>query len=479
MLFKNAPDASDVAANDHQHLVEKSPPELPDIEFEQQCGSLTTPNLLTDSYLLLGTTGLTGGIILNSLAEPWLYLGTTNDVQDKIQMMFEAGDLSSESNPPNVKRTFGQILRGEKSIEITKNLFCFNRKLALLEIPSTPEYINDYWEYSIDYKGTKYHSKKNNISFGVPTLKFGKLVNSNENSITNQCQLQQFDYKFEFQREDPSMQNLRTRAQTLIISLKINVIQILEPNSKLWPLLLHSTFGDTDTNVALHVQGQVPTPMIFPSLSKVNTLVSALGSTTFEQKKSHVSRDFVDYDLNFKMAEEFTTNSSEHGIKKKVVVITSFNNFALSSTSPYFHTKLKLEQDLATRIPELDELVILRPGPLIGSHTPEFIPGDPPKSTNGLLKPLSTVCYYKKACYDHKRHFLQSVTQVGLKTKMTEVFARLIYRSSCSWMFGYSVPVAKVAVVAAIRTIQKIQNDPESGGIRVQLIKSDELDVMV
>lgn len=440
--------------------------------------SLSTQRV-TDNVLILGATGLTGSLILANLAQPWIYLNATNDLQSKVDSLYPADPERFTKHNIFVKKPKSplcNILVRRKSIEVTKNLYCLARRpIAVEGMPL--DGLDASWEHTVRCKGFDLVCGKGGISRNCTLERNAAMY---ELASTNNCpgrviklQLQSFSFKLVYENSrDPHGD---TCGHALMVKLNINVICVIDTDSQRWPALLTDVFGEQPMKRGLIPQGQGLEGIShweFPSLGDVGTLVSALGSTRHQERKSSIPRHYVDYELNLTLAQEFCQRKAG-GTRKKIVVVTSFNSSLLSTVSNYFQTKLKLEQDLYTKVHGMDNLVLLRPGPLVGNHTPH---AQTPPATNKftfLPAALFNILVLKKRCFDRKVRLLRDLMKVGLRAKLSELGARLAYQRPCLQLVSNVNAAHKVAFVAASRAIYS----PDSASF-VELIKSDEIEKM-
>ncbi|SCV05027.1 LANO_0G16886g1_1 [Lachancea nothofagi CBS 11611] len=466
-----------------QILISSSPTSLVQIAKSLEGDILSVSKHRTvDNVLILGATGLTGGTIVAQLAQPWIYLNSTDEIQRKVNNLYPPNEKfeRSEKSHNFLKRSKSplcNVLTRKKTVEVVKNLFCFTRKPLEIGNVAPFEKLDAAWEHTVVYKGSSLVCKCDNFLCDEHLVSVGYLElpnKSQENFGTAiDIQIQQYTYHLTYENsQDAHGESCR---HSLTVDLKINVVSLIEKDSSKWPESLRTLFREEPTAASVVTKKLEQTIVWnFPPLRQVGTIISAMGSTSFQERKTKISRRFVDYELNMLMVQIFS-ESKMHGIEKKAVVITSFNNLFLSSTSEYFNTKLNLEQDLATNVPGLDKLVILRPGPLVGSHT-HTVANPDSQSVKPSFVPTTVFNIYrfKKSCVEHKLKFIKDVSNFGVRLKLSEICARLAYQRSCSPLLGYVVPAYKVAYAAAVRSIYS----PDRASF-VELIKSDQIEKMV
>lgn len=239
-------------------------------------------NRTVDSTLIFGITGLTGGLIAANLAQPWVYLNATNDLQRKISSLFPFSD-QLEKHHHFMRRTRSplcNLLTKEKSVEVTKNLFCFTRRSVTLE-QICLDGLDASWEHSIDYKGSKMVCSKENLSCEEPFVKRGTTTffqdASDAPAVTLTIQLQKFTYHLNY--DNSRDVHGETCRHTLMIQLRVNIILIVEEDSQKWPMLLTRIFGKHASKRPLIVKDtEEPILWTAPPLTQINTMVSSLGS---------------------------------------------------------------------------------------------------------------------------------------------------------------------------------------------------------
>ncbi|SCU91467.1 LAME_0E12618g1_1 [Lachancea meyersii CBS 8951] len=462
-----------------QILISSSPTSLVQIAKSLEGDLLSLSKHRTvDNAVVLGSTGLTGSLIIANLTQPWIYLSSTNEVQRKVDALCSPIE-KPEKNSHFFKRPKAplcNVLTRKKTVEIIKNLFCFTRKpLATGSAGSLGEH-NSAWEHSLAYKGSKLLCKSENFHCDEPVESVGflELPNHQEQNLDAaiEVQVQQYCYRLTYENlQDTHGESCR---HTLIIELKINVVTLIEKDSFKWPKLFSTLFGEEPTAASVVTKKLEQTILwTFPPIKQIGTILSALGFTSFQERASKISRGFVDHDLNMQMIQIFS-QSKAVSVKKKAIVITSFNNYFLSSTCEYFRIKLSLEQDLATKVTGLDKLIILRPGPLVGSHSQAKNTHEPSlQSPKPAFVPKTFFAIYrlKRSCLEHKVRFVRDLSKFGLKTKLSEICAKIAYQRCCSPLIGYVVPAYKVAYVVAINSL--FSGDSDSF---VEVIKSDQID---
>ncbi|CEP62279.1 Him1p LALA0_S05e01970g [Lachancea lanzarotensis] len=431
-----------------------------------------------DNIMVLGATGLTGSLIIANLIQPWIYLNSTNEIQRKLDNLGPSTELLDKNNHffKRPKQPLCNVLTRKKTVEITKNVFCFSRKPIE---PGTVGSLSEHdsgWEHSIRYRGSTLLCRYENFECDEPVVSMGYVelpvsLQQQEEKTAIEMHVQQYSYRLKY--ENSQDEHGQTCRHTLTVELKINVVSLIEKDSEKWPELFKTLFGEEPTTASV-VTKKLEQTMLwnFPSLKQVGTIISALGSSDHQQRTTNISRSFVDYDLNMQMIQVFS-QSKDVTTPKKAVVITSFNNLLLSSVSRYFNTKLSLEQDLATRVPGLDKLIILRPGPLVGSHSSNNTGDSSLQETKPAFIPETLFAIYrvKRSCLRRKIRFARDLSTYGLKLKLGEIVARIAYHRSCSPLIGYVVPAYKVAYVAVLKSLYLTDGD----GF-VEVIKSDKID---
>ncbi|CUS20932.1 LAQU0S02e01662g1_1 [Lachancea quebecensis] len=432
---------------------------------------------VVDNFLILGATGLTGSLILANMVQPWIYLNATRDLQNKVDSIYPADAERFARHNIFVKKPRSplcNILVRRKSIDITKNLYCLARRPVTVEdVPL--DGLDDSWEHEIRCKGFDLFCAKGDISREnalEQSATMYQLVGTNKcpGRVIN-VQLQSFSFKLAYRNSRDSHGD--TCGHTLMVRLNINIICVIDTDSQRWPVLLTDVFGEQPRKrelISHETQGTLHWE--FPSLGDVSTLVSALGSTRHQERKSSIPRHYVDYELNLTLAQEFCQRKTP-GTKKKIVIVTSFNSSLLTTVSNYFQTKLKLEQDLYSKVHGMDNLVLLRPGPLVGNHTPRSQIHSVTNRPSFLPVTLFNILILKKRCFDRKVKLVRDLMKIGLRAKLSELGARIAYQRPCLQLIGNVNAVDKVAFVAATRAICCLDS-----ASFVELIKSDEIEKM-
>ncbi|SSD60285.1 uncharacterized protein SCODWIG_02046 [Saccharomycodes ludwigii] len=485
-----------------------------------------------DNIILLGSTGLTGSLILENLTKPWIYLPPFSDTCTKKFLDKSLGNFKHWGLSPTLPT-------------IEKTIYCFNRHIKNIPVFTTTsnKSADTGDDTNTDYtfltanneldsncfikihtdgnnKNDNNHDNKENIAeciYGLirENIKCKTLNNETINSIGNfklnnttpdssetqettvKCSITKLEYNLSFQKKNQP--NEEKEKEIIKLTFKFNIIQIIEPDSSKWSTLITNIFQDKSLDITYSSPVDLTIKWKFPNLLKINVLVSALGSNSFKATEEQKDREYVDYYLNFQLSQIFcdidknNMNRSDSVIPpiyKKIIVITSFNSVVLSTTSDYFHTKWRLENDLFTKVPHLNHLVILRPGPLIGSHNKENNSGTFFSMQEKTEKDNGTSCKYmtsllrnyNKSAQQTKLSKLNNVPKafplahnLDFKTKVSEMIAAGVYHRKCSWMFGYAVPVKKVALQAALKAIESNYISSE-GDKKIEFIKSEDID---
>lgn len=363
-----------------------------------------------ENFILLGSSGLTGYMVLQGFMSPWV-------------------GASFDEN--TVTRTYWCFNRNKKSLEIN-----------LDKLPQT-------WTAIIELTGEQYIIRKNDVIIKQHIVEQGKIG-------TVECHWDQYDWGLVLSTGE-------------VKSVLINIIQIIESDSNKWSWFFANLFTGTCKTL------DERTRIYLPSIDEIPTLISTLGSSSWESRKGKTTRSHVDYNLNMDLAKSFAPDPHKTSVKH-MVIVTSFNNLALGCISPYFRTKQKLENDLMHQVPGLTHLTILRPGPLIGQHGKpiSLLPTAPDGS--GIIYR----CYFwKKNIMKVNINWLNQVRDVGPCKKISELVALATYHLPGNWLVGYSIPAAKVARVAAQEALIKralIKQNPNALVVEVTTWSSQEMD---
>ncbi|AMD19735.1 HCL416Wp [Eremothecium sinecaudum] len=363
-----------------------------------------------ENYVILGSTGLTGSMVLQGFMSPWVGASLTEDT---------------------VTRTYWCFNRNKKSLEIN-----------LDKLPQT-------WTAIIEYSGEQHILRKNDVVIRQHIVEQGKLGHV-------ECHWDQYDWGLVLPTGE-------------VKNIVINVVQLIESDSNKWC----ETFTNLFTGARKLLDDR--TPIYLPSVDQISTLVSTLGSSSWESRKEKTTRSFVDYTLNLQLAKAFAPDATKSTLKH-MVIVTSFNNLALGVISPYFRTKQKLENDLTHEVPGLTHLTILRPGPLVGQHGKQLsLLPTAPEGCSIIYR-----CYFwKKNAVKARINWLSQVRDVGPSKKVSEIVARATYHLPGNWLVGYSIPAAKVARVATQEALAKrtlIEQDPTALVVEVTTWSSQEMD---
>lgn len=413
---------------------------------------------IQNNYLILGSSGLTGNLTLENLIQPWIYLETTNFLQN--QIVYNSDIFDKVIDPENNK----------KELHIIQNFWCFNRKMVKCIIPTDVEDINEDWESLLIYDSKVFICRKEDIIIKPPEKKYGTLNTEGIEFCHNE-----FNFILSFKENCRDLNQEKVymigKPNNIVAFFKFNVFQLLIPQSNQWSKIFQNLFIGC-SRLLTAVDGSTTTINI-PPVSDISTMISTLGTNSIKAKRDGISRFYVDHDLNLNMAQLFAPNERNSDVKKRIVIVTSFNNIPLSFASPYFHCKLKVEQDLKLKVPGITELVILRPGPLIGNHCKPSHLSAPPDTTNKFLEPCIRMYYYKKNLLEFKHQFVTQCKEIGIKTRLSELIAQISYRKPGSWLIGYSLPVEKLAFITAINGLLP---SSKSDQLQITIIKSEEID---
>ncbi|AET41471.1 Him1p Ecym_8185 [Eremothecium cymbalariae DBVPG len=332
-------------------------------------------------------------------------------------------------------------------LKLTKNIWCFNRRLKTVDFSISK--LPPTWTAVVNYGGEPHIIRKYDLKIKQHITEIGKLDGL-------EFQWDQFDWELKLPTDE-------------VKNVTVNVFQIIQNDSKKWD----KTFSELFTGNRKPLNDRIE--VYLPSIDQVETLISTLGSSSWESRKMKTPRSFVDYTLNMDMAKVFAPDQKKSLIKH-MVIVTSFNNLALGVLSPYFRTKQKLENDLTYDVPGLTHLTILRPGPLIGQHGKQIILAPQLPVGSGVLYK----CYaWKRSLLKAKLHWLSQVKDVGPSKKVTELIAKATYHLPGNWIVGYSIPSSKVARIAAKEAMTKrnlARNDSDALVVEVTLWSSQEMD---
>lgn len=97
---------------------------------------------------------------------------------------------------------------------------------------------------------------------------------------------------------------------------------------------------------------------IIQDLEHIDTVFYSIGAT----KSSRVKQSVIDLDLTITLL----TACKQHGVQN-CFIVTTFNNFLLSTTSSYFRLKRKVELQVLKL--GFNKTIFLRPGPLVGDRS--------------------------------------------------------------------------------------------------------------
>lgn len=213
-----------------------------------------------------------------------------------------------------------------------------------------------------------------------------------------------------------------------IVTSKIVVQFVIEPDSGKWKAMLPAVLMARKK----HKEAQ----------NWKFSIVSSLGSTAYQSRKSGISRDWVENTLNQDILTAITGKAELRESLKQFIIVTSFNNKYLSQFLPYFQTKASLEAAIKDQLQgEKVQIVIFKPGPLIGSHGKRVIFRQP--ELRGSL--LGCIMNYKKAVVKHYFTRIKEWPRVGFGTRGAEFVASMTYGVPGSSLLGYPVKSSDVA----------------------------------
>ncbi|AGO10708.1 AaceriAGR348Wp [[Ashbya] aceris (nom. inval.)] len=342
-----------------------------------------------------------------------------NDTGENYVLLGSTGLTGSQVLQELITPWIGAPLEGVTA----RTYWCFSRKFQNIEVDISN--LPKTWTAVVEFEGEKHVIRKNDVRLIRHLSECGGMLGL-------KCHWDQYNW-------DVVLTTGEIRNATL------NVVQVVQPDSRRWPDLFNKMFtGGVRTFNAY-------SEIYMPAITEIETLISTLGSTSWEARKSQAPRAFVDYTLNMQMAKTFAPDPKK-GTVKHMVIVTSFNHLALGMVSTYFRTKQRLENDLTYDVPGLTHLTILRPGPLLGEHgsKPVISPTNP--DTGNML----TRCYtWKRNVIRTQFNWLAQVKEVGPTTKVTELVAKATYHLPGNWIVGYSIPAGRVAQIAAQEALVK------------------------
>ncbi|QLL33381.1 hypothetical protein HG536_0E02920 [Torulaspora globosa] len=401
----------------------------------------------TDHLLLFGSTGLVGSLTLNELRKINFHLNNSQDIQQK---------LDSCQRPEVVNFRFDKFI------------YCINRKIKQFCNAGDGQFTETHGFQILKYNKKEYSlSKIKKLPPGVSTVS-DKSPIGDDLSISKTISIKG-DYieeilNFCIDKQRYQVDYVSDSAERISLTFNIYAIQIASPDSRKWTGLLPLIFSGCVNIKSKAANGIMETRL--PPLDEIPTMICALGSSSSGHPNKTVDRNYADHELTFQLVRVF--NNCE---RKRLVIITTFNNVLISRIFPYFRTKSKLEYDLQYKLsPRLGQLVLLRPGPLVGDHTDLKERRVTVKHSSNLLK---QILYYKKCCFQCKLLLFKECRRTGFRTKASEIIAKSMYRKPGSWILGYCLPASKVAHTAALKAVE-----PPADGTKhlVEIITSEEMD---
>ncbi|QLQ80938.1 hypothetical protein HG537_0E02930 [Torulaspora globosa] len=399
----------------------------------------------TDHLILFGSTGLVGSLTLNELRKTDFHLNNYQDIQQK---------LDSCQRPEVVNFRFDKFI------------YCINRKIKQLCSPGDGQFNEKDGFEILKYNKKEYSvSKIKRLPPGISS-DFGKSsdgVNIPKTiSVRGDCIDEILNFCIEKQRYQ--VEYLSESDERIWLNFNIYVIQISSPDSRKWTGLLPLIFSGCISIKSKSANAIMETRL--PPLDEIPTMICALGPSS--SGNNTVDRNYADHELTFQLVRAF--NNCEG---KRLVIITTFNNVLISHIFPYFRTKSKLEYDLQYKLsPRLGQLIVLRPGPLVGDHTNLNEKRVTVKHSSNLLK---QVLYYKKCCFQCKLLLFKECRRTGFRTKASEIIAKSMYRKPGSWILGYCLPATKVAHTAALKAVEPPVIRTGTKHL-VEIITSEEMD---
>lgn len=401
----------------------------------------------TDHFLLFGSTGLVGSLTLNELRRINFHLNNSQDIQQK---------LDSCQRPEVVNFRFDKFI------------YCINRRIKQLCSVEDGQFTGTHRNEILKYNNKEYSlSKIKKLAPGIlavpdKSAKGADLSIPKTINIRGDCIDETLNFCLEKQRYQ--VEYLSESDERISLTFNIYVIQIASPESRKWTSLLPLIFSGCVSIKSKAANAIMETRL--PPLDEIPTMICALGPSSSGNSNKKADRNYADHELTFQLVRAF--NNCEG---KRLVIITTFNNVLISHIFPYFRTKSKLEYDLQYKLsPRLGQLVLLRPGPLVGDHTDLNEKRVTVKHSSNLLK---QVLYYKKCCFQCKLLLFKECRRTGFRTKASEIIAKSMYRKPGSWILGYCLPARKVAYTAALKAVE-----PPADGTKhlVEIITSEEMD---
>ncbi|CAR28293.1 hypothetical protein ZYGR_0R00260 [Zygosaccharomyces rouxii] len=407
--------------------------------------NLTKHQSFQDHILLFGSTGLIGSLTLEELLKVELYLDAGNDLQSKLEL-YENSDINH--------------------FTLNKFFYCVNRKLNNEKRSPGNEYLMERCKATpLVFRGQDYYLH-NNTSATPPASQssnpsLGNNVFEEDGTIqlTKTVDNRSVTLRFRQTRKSYQLEYISKDLKNLLITFHFTIVQLVFEDSTRWADLLPSIFSG---EVELVPEESNHTSPRLPHLDQVKTMICTLGPNSSSTKHSHYDRYFVEYQLTFQIVQNFASCED-----KRLVIMTSFNNSLVSHIFPYFKAKYQLENDLQNKVaPALAQLVVLRPGPIVGNHVNLNDRDLRLRYSPSLCEQLK---HYKEWCWEYKKSFVKEIRKIGFKTKASELVAKAMYRKPGSSVLGYCVPASKAAYATAY-----MATNPTLGELRI--VTSKEID---
>lgn len=404
------------------------------------------------NIIFFGSTGLIGSKALIDILD----VNTTllaGDHQLLLKKFIEKEPIGSN-----------KINKTELHFNVTKNIYCISRKCA-----HSPLYMNEVItekNLSLDFNKEKFELIKS------------KLVNNSNNNESGTLMLETPNMDKSLKEEEffPSKLNnifyflIRNKVEVVFSNnnpnqekflkfyFKVNVFQIILPDSNEWLTYLPYIFRSSTKLLPYILNGtqqqeedknksfkKAFTHLV--DVTELGTMICTLGTNVFKDQNK------IDYSLTFDLANWFS-----NGPDKKLVIVTSFNNTFISNSLKYFKIKEKLENDLQNRLKiPLKDLIILRPGPLVGEH--EVIKNDVTVVLKKSPHFLKQIWNYKTFLFKSQLLVFKDVMDFKPRTKICEWIAKVMYHLPGNYLIGYSVPAWKVSFLVAFEAFLQLPHD--------------------
>ncbi|CCE62844.1 hypothetical protein TPHA_0D02060 [Tetrapisispora phaffii CBS 4417] len=464
----------------------------------------------SDNILVVGSTGLIGRNVLKSFFDTDLYIKHSQELKRLIAS--SEYDSTTRIKEVTIKKTAYSLTRKRQSVELFKNKTIVGQKLKEVELDGKTFYlqfdllkqINDSGEPKESFlkslttkkmlealthgKGVKVTSNsKENQGISVRNeessiLKKDKsllfsVINYNEsegNVILQPQEYSNVECYFNLQQYDSSLIFASSSGDILKINFDLKLYHLSAVDSTIWPSLLPVLF-DSNTKLVPNkglIENIDLTNEKLPLLSEVKVMLNSLGSRSHSPKNETFKN--IDYKLNLSLINSFNNTSD-----KKVIIITSVNKKIYTFFSRYLNYKMVLEEDLKTNLDnKINELVILRPGPLVGTPmTTKLIPGLTAhlKRNDSSLKQLIN---YKRFAFDYKVALLRRIKYTGFEPTCTNILAKTFYRRPGTSLLGYTIPASKVAEVMVFKGLcvglENVHKDT-----KVEILESKTIDLLL